>query len=62
MHNSKFSFDVLLKTYAALGGIIPVELVSFNAEVSKNGVTLNWETASETNNMGFEVERMVSST
>lgn len=62
MHNSKFSFDVLLKTYTAIGGIIPVELISFNAEVGKNGVTLNWETASETNNMGFEVERMVSNT
>ena len=27
----KFTFDVLLKTHAALGGVVPVELVSFNA-------------------------------
>ncbi len=60
MHNSKFTFDVLVKSVAALGGIVPVELVSFNAEVGKNGVTLNWETATETNNKGFEIERMVS--
>jgi hypothetical protein len=57
MHNSKFAFDVLLKTQAALGTVVPVELVSFNAEIGKNGVTLSWETASELNNRGFEVER-----
>ena len=60
MHNSKFAFDVLLKTQVALGGVVPVELVSFNAEVNKAGVTLNWETATETNNKGFEVERKIS--
>jgi hypothetical protein len=60
MHNSKFTFDVLTKSVAALGGIIPVELVSFKAEVGKNGVTLNWETATETNNLGFEIERMIN--
>ncbi len=37
--------------------IIPVELVSFNASVSTNDVTLNWLTASEVNNSGFEIER-----
>ena len=35
MHNSKFTFDVLTKSVAALGGVIPVELVSFNAQVGK---------------------------
>jgi hypothetical protein len=39
--------------------IIPVELISFNALVSGNNITLSWSTASETNNMGFEVERQV---
>jgi photosystem II stability/assembly factor-like uncharacterized protein len=38
---------------------IPVELNSFTASVSGNDVTLFWSTASETNNMGFEVERKV---
>ena len=60
MHNSKFAFDVLTKTEIALGAVVPVELVSFTAEVNKNGVTLAWETATETNNKGFEVERKIS--
>ncbi len=36
---------------------IPVELTSFTANVNGNDVQLNWSTASETNNSGFEVER-----
>jgi hypothetical protein len=37
--------------------IIPVELASFKADVHGNAVTLNWMTATETNNNGFDVER-----
>jgi len=37
--------------------IVPVELVSFTANISNNSVTLNWITASELNNSGFEIER-----
>lgn len=40
--------------------VIPVELTSFTASVSANNVNLNWATATETNNLGFEVERAVS--
>ncbi|MBN2729044.1 MAG: hypothetical protein JXR53_07450, partial [Bacteroidales bacterium] len=36
---------------------LPVELVSFTSECSENGTLLSWSTASEQNNMGFEVER-----
>ncbi len=36
---------------------IPVELVSFAARAEGTGVILNWITATETNNNGFEVER-----
>ncbi len=36
---------------------LPVELSAFSAAVSDNSVVLNWETSSETNNQGFEVER-----
>lgn len=36
---------------------VPVELTSFMATVLKNNVTLLWSTATETNNMGFQVER-----
>jgi len=37
--------------------IVPVELVSFTAENVLNDVILKWQTATETNNRGFEVER-----
>ncbi|MBE0569983.1 MAG: T9SS type A sorting domain-containing protein [Ignavibacteriaceae bacterium] len=35
----------------------PVELVSFNATLLNNNVQLNWSTATETNNSGFEIQR-----
>jgi len=38
-------------------GVVPVELSSFIANVSGTDVTLNWSTATETNNNGFEVQR-----
>jgi hypothetical protein len=41
--------------------IIPVELVSFSAIVSNNSVELNWITATELNNSGFEIECSVIS-
>ncbi len=37
--------------------VIPVEFVSFGAEVNENGITLKWETATELNNTGFDIER-----
>lgn len=39
--------------------VIPVELVSFNAYAESNNVILNWATATELNNKGFEVERCI---
>ena len=36
---------------------LPVELTTFTATTSGEAVTLQWQTASETNNAGFEVER-----
>jgi len=36
---------------------IPVELTSFKSEIVKNGVILNWATATETNNSGWNIER-----
>ena len=39
---------------------IPVELVSFSASIAQGNVILNWETATEVNNQGFEIERSVS--
>ncbi|MCH8033756.1 MAG: T9SS type A sorting domain-containing protein [Bacteroidetes bacterium] len=37
--------------------VIPVEMISFAAIVSDGNVTLNWSTATELNNLGFEVQR-----
>jgi len=37
--------------------IIPVELTSFAANVVNSNVILNWNTATETNNSGFEIQR-----
>jgi hypothetical protein len=36
---------------------VPVELTSFSGNVAKNKVHLEWTTASETGNFGFDVER-----
>ncbi len=36
---------------------LPVELASFSGLVNNNSVTLNWTTATETNNYGFDIER-----
>ncbi|MBX2975240.1 MAG: T9SS type A sorting domain-containing protein [Ignavibacteriaceae bacterium] len=37
---------------------LPVDLTSFTASVNKNKVVLNWQTATEQNNHGFEIERI----
>ena len=37
--------------------IIPVELMSFTAHAVNNNIELNWQTATEINNKGFEVQR-----
>lgn len=37
--------------------VIPVELISFTASANGKEVTLNWSTATELNNQGFEVQR-----
>lgn len=38
--------------------VVPVELISFSASVNGNSVLLNWETVTETNNSGFDIQRM----
>lgn len=38
---------------------LPVELTSFTASTANNKVSLNWQTATEVNNYGFEVERSI---
>lgn len=37
--------------------LLPVELTFFDAKKMENEVELNWQTASETNNYGFDIQR-----
>ena len=46
-----------IDTFDGLGSaVLPVELTSFTAKSTKAGVMLNWTTATEVNNYGFQVE------
>jgi hypothetical protein len=36
---------------------VPVELLSFIASISDNNIVLDWQTATELNNYGFEIQR-----
>ncbi|MHB9040065.1 MAG: T9SS type A sorting domain-containing protein, partial [Melioribacteraceae bacterium] len=47
--------------YGATDGALPVELTSFTSNVIGNKVELNWKTATEVNNYGFEVQRLAVS-
>ncbi len=46
-------------TLAEITEIVPVELLAFTAAVNNSEVRLLWSTASELNNMGFEIERSI---
>lgn len=37
--------------------VVPVELNSFSAELQNGNIVLNWSTATEKNNYGFDIER-----
>jgi len=46
---------------AYVPSVTPVELKSFTANIIDNKVSLKWQTATETNNRGFEIERSQNS-
>lgn len=48
----KITMDIILIP----PGYVPVELTSFTSEVVPGGVKLSWSTATETNNLGFDIE------
>jgi len=58
-----FLFLFSIQLFAGIGigisglGTLPVELTSFTAKQSVNGVGLYWATATEVSNFGFDVER-----
>lgn len=51
------SYDAFFGKFNTSSGALPVELTSFTGEIVENTVHLNWETATEINNYGFQVER-----
>lgn len=56
------SSDVVAWTNLAAASATPVELTSFSANAIKGAVNLSWKTATEVNNMGFNVERSANQT
>lgn len=49
-----------ISVFELQGTVLPIELISYNAKLASNGnVVLNWNTASETNNNYFTLERSV---
>lgn len=49
--------DAFAAYTAVVNGLIPVELISFRSDVVDNSVLLSWATATESNNLGFEIFR-----
>lgn len=43
-----------------VNSILPVELVDFKASAQRNSIHLNWETATEIQNKGFEIQRSIN--
>jgi hypothetical protein len=60
--NSGGSTNYQVNCWTGDGGFIPVELISFSADVSGNDVLLSWMTATETNNSHFEIQRSIDGT
>ncbi len=54
---NSFNNDNIYWDDMLLVGVIPVELTSFAAVTDNRNVTLNWSTATELNNSGFQIER-----
>lgn len=57
--DNQYGYGIINALNAANYWPLPVELVSFNYQVTGNAVSLTWKTASEKNNNGFEIERAV---
>ena len=57
-YNATYQIIPRAFTDIQVDGALPVELTSFSALVQNKTVILNWQTATEVNNYGFEVERV----
>ena len=56
-HQTQVTFQQEVMLLRIASDIVPVELTSFIATAQQNSVSLNWQTATETNNSGFEMQR-----
>ncbi|MGQ9799077.1 MAG: T9SS type A sorting domain-containing protein [Ignavibacterium sp.] len=56
-NGNSFNIDYWYIDDIELTYVIPLELTSFNARAIEDKVELIWNTATETNNQGFEIER-----
>ena len=50
--------DIAVDNVSITAGGLPVELTSFDALAMASGVLLDWTTATETNNAGFDVQQL----
>ena len=55
--NDPVNQELIIPVTLTVTDVVPVELVSFTAEDVLNDVILKWQTVTENNNRGFEVER-----
>ncbi|MDT3694804.1 MAG: S8 family serine peptidase [Ignavibacterium sp.] len=55
--DNQYGWGIINALNAVNSIVVPVELISFKAEYVNGSVELQWITASETNNYGFEIER-----
>ncbi|OGU31367.1 MAG: hypothetical protein A2057_03800 [Ignavibacteria bacterium GWA2_35_9] len=59
-HNARYTVQLLNNTIQyVVTGVVPVELTSFTGVISNGVVTLQWQTATEKNNKGFDVQRKI---
>lgn len=62
-HNPQYAMQLINYTIQyVLTGTVPVELTSFTGSVNNGIVSLQWQTATEKNNKGFEVQRRIGTT
>lgn len=57
--NAALTYNWNIRAVVNTAITVPVELTSFSANVTNNNVTLEWTTATETNNQGFEIQRKI---
>ncbi|MFH0736034.1 MAG: M28 family peptidase [bacterium] len=49
--------DGTLASLVKITGAVPVELISFTAEIEEAGISLRWATATEINNLEYEIQK-----